>query len=315
MNTRPSSFSRVILVTRKTQLDELVTRFATVPQARFFLEHAGSDFAPVQKAHDTYQHALETVRRGIPGDIKVLHIDRDQVPFTEFDDDLVVALGPDGLVSNTAKYLPNQPLIGVNPDPAQHDGILLPFSPDDAAGAIELALRNQAVLTDVSLAQAVSRDGHSLLAFNDLFIGAASHVSARYELHHGEKTESQSSSGIIISTGAGSTGWLRSVLTGARSIDAIANGRSAPSSPVDYTLPWDTKDLIYCVREPFPSVVSGTTLTYGMVNKRHPLEVASHMATGGVIFSDGIQSDSIPFETGSIVSVGIAQQKAHLVVK
>ena len=163
-------------------------------------------------------------------------------------------------------------------------------------------------------AQAVSRDGHSLLAFNDLFIGAASHVSARYELQHAGKTERQSSSGIIVSTGAGSTGWLRSVLTGARSIEALANGRAAPS-PVNHTLPWDTSDLIYCVREPFPSKMSGTTLAYGMVNSKRPLEVTSHMASGGVIFSDGIQSDAIPFETGSIVSVGVAEQQAHLVVQ
>lgn len=314
MNTSPSDVSRVVLVTRKTELDELVARFATLPQARFFLQHAGTDFAPIQHAHDTYQRALETVSRAVPRDIKVLRIDRDQVPFTDFDDDLVVALGPDGLVSNTAKYLPTQPLIGVNPDPAQYDGVLLPFAPDQAAGAIELALNNEAVLSHVSLAQAVSRDGHSLLAFNDLFIGAASHVSARYELHHAGKAERQSSSGIIVSTGAGSTGWLRSVLTGARSIEAIANGRAVPS-PVDYTLPWDTRDLVYCVREPFPSKISGTTLAYGTVNSKQPLEVTSHMATNGVIFSDGVQSDAIPFETGSIVSVGVARQKAHLVVQ
>lgn len=314
MTINPSDINRVVLVTRKTQLEELITRFATVPQARFFLEHAGTDFAPIQNAHDTYQRALEAVSQAIPRDIKVLRIDRDQVPFTEFDDDLVVALGPDGLVSNTAKYLPTQSLIGVNPDPTQYDGVLLPFAPDQTAGAINLALNNEALLAHVSLAQAVSRDGHSLLAFNDLFIGAASHVSARYELHHAGKAERQSSSGIIVSTGAGSTGWLRSVLTGARSIEALANGRAAPS-PVNHTLPWDTNDLIYCVREPFPSKMSGTTLAYGVVNSKHPLEVTSHMASGGVIFSDGIQSDAIPFETGSIVSVGIAQQQAHLVVQ
>lgn len=314
MKTNPNDVSRIVLVTRKTQLEELVTRFATAPQARFFLEHAGTDFAPIQNAHDTYQRALEAVNRAIPRDMKVLRIEREQVPFTEFDDDLVIALGPDGLVSNTAKYLPTQMLIGVNPDPAQFDGVLLPFAPDEAAGAIALALDNKAVQAHVSLAQAVSRDGHSLLAFNDLFIGAASHVSARYELHHAGKTERQSSSGIIVSTGAGSTGWLRSVLTGAGSIDALANGRATPS-PANHTLPWDTNDLIYCVREPFPSKMSGTTLAYGVVNSNHPLEVTSHMASGGVIFSDGIQSDAIPFETGSIVSVGIAQQKAHLVVQ
>ena len=41
-----------------------------------------------------------------------------------------------------------------------------------------------------------------------LAVGANSHVSARYEIEIGERREAQSSSGIIVSTGAGSTGWL-----------------------------------------------------------------------------------------------------------
>src|SRR6266700_6241111 len=42
-------------------------------------------------------------------------------------EDIVVALGQDGLVANTLKYLNGQPLVGVNPDPRRYDGQLLPF--------------------------------------------------------------------------------------------------------------------------------------------------------------------------------------------
>ena len=45
--------------------------------------------------------------------------------------DVVVALGQDGLVANVLKYLDGQPVIGVNPDPARWDGVLLPFAVGD----------------------------------------------------------------------------------------------------------------------------------------------------------------------------------------
>ena len=45
--------------------------------------------------------------------------------------DIVVALGQDGVVANTLKYLNGQPLIGVNPDAKRYDGELLPSVPDD----------------------------------------------------------------------------------------------------------------------------------------------------------------------------------------
>ena len=42
--------------------------------------------------------------------------------------DTVVALGQDGLVANVLKYLDGQLLIGVNPDAARWEGVLLPFT-------------------------------------------------------------------------------------------------------------------------------------------------------------------------------------------
>ena len=65
------------------------------------------------------------------------------------------------------------------------------------------------------MTQAVLNDGRSLFAVNDLFIGQKTHISARYILKQGDQQEAQSSSGIIISTGAGSSGWHRSILAGA----------------------------------------------------------------------------------------------------
>src|SRR5687768_17619967 len=109
----------------------------------------------------------------------------------------------------------------------------------------------------VTMAEALLNDGQRLLAFNDLFIGPASHSSARYRLTYKGVTENQSSSGIIVSTGAGSTGWLSSVFNMAKSINSTFAHKEIK---LEKRLAWDENHLIYVVREPFLSKVSDITL-------------------------------------------------------
>src|SRR5262249_8981113 len=149
---------------------------------------------------------------------------------------------------------------------------------------------------NITLAQASLSDGQVLLAVNDLFLGPKSHTSARYELECLGRKEVQSSSGIIISTGLGSTAWLKSVVTGSAAItDAY---RSSKATSVYEPVPWDARYLQFAVREPFPSISSSATLVFGRVDNRAPLIVRSLMPDNGVIFSDGIEADFLSFTSG-----------------
>lgn len=69
-------------------------------------------------------------------------------------DDVVVTLGQDGLVANTAKYAGAQPIVAVNPEPSRFDGILLPFLPDQARTAVGQVLDLKAAFREVTLADA-----------------------------------------------------------------------------------------------------------------------------------------------------------------
>lgn len=308
-------YDSAIVVTRKTELDELVGRFATASQARFYLEHAGRDFAPIEAAHERYQATVGAIRRSLPRALKTQVLDRALVPQYSFGDtDLVITIGQDGLVSNTAKYLTTQPILAVNPDPAQYDGVLLPFTVEDFDDALAATLRGRAPIKGVTLALAELSDGQSLLAFNDFFVGAASHVSARYTIMVDGRTERQSSSGLIVSTGAGSTGWLQSVYAGAAGIVEALGGKVIPP-PNHGRLAWDEETLIYSVREPFPSRVTGTSIVHGRITRGSPLIVTSLMGTNGVIFSDGVESDYLAFNHGTAAKISIAPRKAHLIAR
>lgn len=312
-----AAFDKVVVVTRKTALDELVERFNTREQARFYIEHLGQSFADYRSAHDTYVAALKRLKELLPTGLRAQFVERGFLPNFLFGPrDLVVALGPDGLVVNAAKYLDGQPLVGVNPDPARIAGILVPFSLDDLPIVFANLDNDSADIQPVTMARATLPDGQTLLAVNDLFIGQKTHVSARYLLRYDGREERQSSSGIIVSTGAGSTGWMRSILAGAA---GIAEGHDCGSHGVaalrdSYRFGPGSDYLWFHVREPFASRSSQAELVCGTIEAGEALEVVSQMPQNGVIFSDGVESDFLRFDSGTTATVGVAERKLQLVV-
>ncbi len=308
---------RVVVVTKKTGLEELIERFNSRAQAQFYIEHLGGDFGEYVDAHARYMEAVAGVQRALPRGLKHHVIERGFLPNYLFSDgDLVLTIGPDGLVVNAAKYLSRQPLLAINPDPRRVDGILIPFGVGEAGEWVARAVAGRAALRRVTMAQAALNDGRVLYAFNDLFIGPRSHVSARYRIEFDGRAENHSSSGLIVSTGAGSTGWLQSVVNGSVGIAAGITGlditRPAPES---YRLPWEADELYFAVREPFTSRTSQATLVFGKLSARKQLVLRSYMPENGVIFSDGIEKDYVSFNAGAVATIGLAQRKANLVVR
>ena len=71
---------------------------------------------------------------------------------------------------------------------------------------------------------------------------------------------------------------------------------------------------MFVVREPFLSKMSQVSIGYGVITNNKKLKIESNMPTKGVIFSDGIESDFLNFNACSIVEIGLADEKANLVV-
>lgn len=304
-------FKKLVLVTRKTRLEGLIERFNTRSQAKFYIEHAGGDFGDYEREDDAYRTALELLRRTLDFEMPVQLVDRSLVPTFQFQkEDVVITLGQDGLVANTAKYAGAQPIVAVNPEPSRFDGILLPFLPDQARPAVGRVLESKGKMREVTLASVTLGDGQRLLAFNDLFLGARTHVSALYRISCGDRTEVQSSSGVLVSTGAGSTGWVSSAFNMA---SGIAGFRGA-SAIERIQMPWEDPRLLYIVREPFLSRHSQIGIVAGMLKSGDHLLLESLMPSGGAIFSDGIEADYLEFNSGAVARVSAAEQRAHLVV-
>ncbi len=304
---------RFVLVTRRSRLDELVGRYNTVGQARFQVEHLGGDFADIEDEHRVSEQAIHATQTELGRHGRVQRIDRSLMPTFLFPPDArVVVVGQDGLVANTLKYLDGQPVLAINPDPNRNDGPLLPFGTAHLAQVTAAWMAGELGEQHVSLAQVTLADGQQMLAVNDLFVGPRSHTSARYRIESGSRVEVQSSSGVIVSTGLGSSGWLRSLLVGALGIAGTANAERQRLAESGFG--WDERRLCFTVREPFPSRVSQVALTQGWVDESTPLRLVSQMAGHGVIFSDGIEADFLEFNAGMRAEITLAKRQGRLVV-
>jgi NAD kinase len=291
---------RLVVVTRRSEYELLVREHGTANQARFVLAERGRSFAALERLHAANEDAVATVLSGAPKAWRRVRIDREDLTSFLFEPgDVVACVGQDGVVANAARYVGEHYVLGVNPDPASYEGVLVRLSPAAARERVEAAAARAVPVERRTMAAAMLDDGRAIAALNDIFIGHRSHQSARYSLKAGDREERQSSSGVVIATGAGATGW-------ALSIDRERR------EPLELPKPTDAA-LAFFVREAWPGRGFGASITAGRVAAGATLEVRSEMPDSGVIFADGIEAGYLEFPWGSSAGVAVAARTLNLV--
>lgn len=291
---------RVVVAHRASEYEELIARHGTRGQVGFVLGTRGRELAEVDAGHEALHAALATVAAAIPADWRRASVERaDLARFVMEPGDIVVAVGPDGLVANLAKYLDGQPVIGVDPRVGINAGVLVTHRASDVARLLTAVARGAAHTLDRTMVEAVVDDGQRLLALNEIFVGQAGHQSARYTLTVGRERERQSSSGVIVGTGTGSTGWCASLQR------IQAPGMDLPEA----TSPW----LTWFVREPWPSPSTGADLVAGALAPGAALELGVE-SEGVVVFGDGMEEDRLTLGWGQRVIVRRAPEVLRTVV-
>jgi NAD kinase len=290
---------RVVVVSRPSERDELLLRHGTLQQARFFLESRGQRLDDIVARHELLQAALHAVTAALPGKWRRARVLRQELDRFLFEpEDVVVAVGQDGLVANVAKYLRGQPVIGVNPSTALHAGVLVRHPPQATGDLLAMFARGTLACEERTMVQARLGDGQTLVALNEIFVGHRTHQSARYHLAFDGRGERHSSSGLIVVTGTGATGWATSITRSRTPAPALPG-------PLD-------PDLAFLVREAWPSVTSAATLVDGAIHPGQELVVTSEMNEGGTVFGDGIEADRLDLPYGQTVALARAQQWMRL---
>jgi hypothetical protein len=294
-----ASIPRVVVVTRQTEFAALLARHGTREQARFFLSARGRAIEELEAAEAVFRAALGAVTASVPTEWRRVRVDRGDLDRFLFEpDDVIVAVGQDGLVANVAKYLSGQVVIGCNPDHGRYEGVLVRHAPGEMRALVPAAVAGRVEIGERTMVEAVLDDGLRLLALNEVFVGHQSHQSARYSIEAAAERERQSSSGIVVTTGTGATGWGRSIALERHS------GLAMPKP--------DERALAFFVREAWPSVSTGATLTEGRLEMNTALAISSEMNEGGVVFGDGIEADRLEFGWGRRLEIRVAPERLRL---
>ncbi|MGP9017239.1 hypothetical protein ACT1U9_02365 [Streptomyces sp. BR1] len=292
---------RAVLVHRTTEYEELLARHGTHGQAAFFLSSRGRSIDEVAERHHRARHALAEVAAAVPlkwRQSRVERMDLDRFLFAP--EDVVVVVGQDGLVANAAKYLCGQPVVGIDTDPGRNPGVLVRHRPGDAAELLEAALSSSGA-DELTMVEAVADDTQRLLALNEIYLGPPGHQTARYRLGPDDQaaaSEPQASSGLLVGTGTGATGWLRSLW------QQRGSGLALPG-------PADPR-LIWFVREAWPSPTTGTSLVEGVLDGSERLRVTVE-SDRLVAFGDGMEADSLELTWGQTIRVGRSDTALRLI--
>lgn len=292
---------RVVLVHRRTELTEVLQRHGTRGQAAFYLRTRGRRIEDLEERDKAVTSALTAVAAAIPPDWRRGMVERADLPrFLFAPDDLVVVVGQDGLVANVAKYVAEQVVIGIDPEPGRNPGVLVPHQPKAAADLLSVAISPSpgGRVEELSMVTAVTDDGQELTALNEVYLGQPTHQTARYTLRVPDgHAEAQASSGLIVATGTGGTGWCRSAWLERHSSLALP-------APAEARLAW-------FVREAWPSPATGTTLTEGSLEAGDALEVTAE-SDQLVLFGDGIESDTVPLAWGQTARLAVSPRSLRL---
>ncbi|MFF7160838.1 hypothetical protein ACFZBP_05495 [Streptomyces sp. NPDC008086] len=293
---------RVVLVHRTTEYEELVARHGTHGQAAFFLSSRGRDIAEVAERHRRTRQALTEVASAIPLTWRQTRVERaDLDRFLFAPEDVVVVVGQDGLVANVAKYLAGQPVLGIDTDPGRNPGVLVRHRPEDTGPLLAAAQSGGVRCDELIMVEAVADDTQRLVALNEIYLGAVGHQTARYRLgleDDGGVVEAQASSGVLIGTGTGATGWIRSVWQ-------ERGGRLPLPAPTEERLLW-------FVREAWPSPATGTSLVAGELAAAHRLRLTVE-SERLVAFGDGMETDAVELTWGQTLRVGVCRERLRLV--
>ncbi|HHI79596.1 MAG TPA: hypothetical protein ENK02_06415 [Planctomycetes bacterium] len=294
--------TRIVIASRPSEWEQLLLQHGTAGQARFFLEERGIDPEPLVERDRILAKAISQVEQWVPTEWRRAWIRREEFATFLFEpEDIVVAVGQDGLVANLAKYLEGQALIGINPLDQEGSGPLTRVPIEGFGEILPQVVSGQAPIEERTMVHAHLDDGQSLVALNEIFVGHKSHQSARYILEDGRgNRQFQSSSGLIVSSGTGATGW-------ASSISKERNSRLPLPKPTE-------NRLAYFVREAWPGGGFEATLTEGTITKKRALRLSSRMEEGGVVFGDGIEKDCLHLAWGQDIQIGIARKKLRLVL-
>jgi len=294
--TKMSKFERE---KRETNLsdEDLVARYNAV----------GESGLRILAAHLHHQEAIATCVRELgPEQVIALESLRDHELTSRFK--VIIALGGDDFFKLVTHHIEGSlPILGVNSDPSSSVGALLPITIEELPEALKRLEKGDYRIdpwTRISLRMNGVECGS---AINDIVLGKRDfRLTSRHELEYQGVKVMQRSSGILISTGVGSTGWYASA--------GLYLGDH------DRSFPKTARYARFELREPSVTVteVDGKRVTRlpdlveGTLVENETLRITSLNDDEGLACRDSF--DSVPFPRGAVAEISIDPNPCHVII-
>lgn len=209
--------------------------------------------------------------------------------------DLILAVGGDGTFLIASHYIFDKtPMLGINSDPECKEGFFMPATKKDFELKFKKILGNSFKIRELHRLEAYigNRMIHDL-ALNEFYIAAAvPYHTARYYLTARGKRERQKSSGVLVSTAAGSYAWVKS-----------AGGKE---------LPLYSDDFEYIIREPYCGKTAAKCRLFNDILKKDEKIVIEFELGNGIIIADSTATEH-RFKSGEKVTIKLSKKPLNII--
>lgn len=223
--------------------------------------------------------------------------DRDKLKYEQFQKrDLIIAVGGDGTFLRAAQFVSNQLMLGVNADVSTKEGFFMSSDKNNFEAVIDRILKNEINIKKFPRLEArIDNKKIATPSLNEFFIGPKkAYHAAKYIIEIGGRKERQKSSGVLVTTPAGSYAWARACNT----------------KPMNL----NTKNFQFVVREPYEGkVFRNYKLKKGILKPSQKVSIESEMLDG-VIVADSVGKE-FAFKNGGKAVIKLSRNYVNLIVK
>ncbi|MEM4330592.1 MAG: NAD(+)/NADH kinase [Candidatus Pacearchaeota archaeon] len=203
--------------------------------------------------------------------------------------DLIITIGGDGTFLSASHFSDNTPILGINRNPSESECFLCNKKLENFERVFKKILNKEYKIKDYTRVDVrIKKEKKEFVlekALNETFFGNINpHHTSKYEILYRNKKDIQKSSGVIITTGAGSTAWYKSL--GEKSFSPLK------------------KELRFVVRELYKGRLQKPNIKKGKIKEKEKLILVSKM-NHGIISIDSIRTYKVGYNDKVILKVGI----------
>lgn len=247
-------------------------------------------------AYGIYKSTLDTVKRTLKKFMVNYNLaDRDKLRHEQFQNrDLIIAVGGDGTFLRAAQFIGRQLVLGVNADTLNKEGFFMSCDKSNFKSMLEKILDGRIKIKKFPRLEAyINNKKIGAAALNEFFIGPKkAYHAAKYIISLEGAKERQKSSGVLVTTPAGSYAWAKAC--------GIRN------------MPLGSNNFQFVVREPYEGkVFRGYRLKKRVLTPNQKLKIVSEMLDGTIV-ADSVGKEH-SFMNGSTAKVGLSKNYLNVV--